>query len=275
MHYLPGDLFGAEAFNRCRRELKELFVNHFRSLQNEYQEDDSGPDNFMAGYLNQMSKNDNSGIPNYLDEENLATVIEDFLIMGTDPTAVTITWFIMFMIQYPEIQEKVFQEISNTIGTERTPTMQDKSGLIYLNAALMETQRLGNIFPSGAPHACSKTTTLMGFKIPEGATVIANMTSVFFDKQIWGDDVATFRPERFIDDMGKLLHKEEFIPHGIGKRACIAESLAQMELFLYLASMFQRFKFVAPDPNNPPEVNEVIGAMRKPGPYKVSIITRA
>ena len=34
--------------------------------------------------------------------------------------------------------------------------------------------------------------------------------------KIWGDDVDTFRPDRWIDEAGEIRNVPEFIPFGIG-----------------------------------------------------------
>lgn len=52
-----------------------------------------------------------------------------------------------------------------------------------------------------------------------------------------------FDPSRFIDDNGSYRSSSNFIPFGIGKRACLGESLARMELYLVFGSLLQNFTF--------------------------------
>lgn len=51
-----------------------------------------------------------------------------------------------------------------------------------------------------------------------------------------------FKPERFVDSDGKLKRIEEHIPFSVGKRQCMGESLARMELFLLIANLFNQFE---------------------------------
>ena len=45
------------------------------------------------------------------------------------------------------------------------------------------------------------------------------------------------RPERFLDNEGKVKNPEYFVPFGIGKRKCPGASLARIELFMFIAGM--------------------------------------
>lgn len=42
-----------------------------------------------------------------------------------------------------------------------------------------------------------------------------NLDSVLHDEKIWGDP-QNFRPERFLDNKGNLLQREEFVPFSLG-----------------------------------------------------------
>ncbi|XP_005100918.1 cytochrome P450 2C3 [Aplysia californica] len=274
LHYLPGDIFNTDIIMKNRKEVGELFVHYFKDLKGHKEYSETNMDSFIANYVFEKSKKENSGQATYLDDKNLTKVIEDLLGAGIETTSNTISWFLLYMLHYPKVQEKIFKEIESEIGTGRSPTMHDKTKLKYLNAAIMETQRIGNTVPMGLTHMCARDTTFRGFKIPKGANVIGNMTSVFFDKTVWGEDVDTFRPERFIDDIGDLKHFEEFIPFSIGRRACLGEAMAKMELFLYLSSMCQRFQFLSPDPDAPPKITEVVNITRTPGPFEIKIVDR-
>jgi cytochrome P450 len=65
------------------------------------------------------------------------------------------------------------------------------------------------------------------------------------DEAFWGDpDV--FRPERFLDDAGKLLpadhpRRKRLMPFGAGSRVCVGEIFALRRLFIFLVSVAQAF----------------------------------
>ncbi|KAH9489499.1 hypothetical protein Btru_046884 [Bulinus truncatus] len=65
------------------------------------------------------------------------------------------------MLNHPNVQNKIFDEINEHFGTDQSPTIQDRSKLTYLNAAILETQSLASLVPLAFPHTCSRDVTFM------------------------------------------------------------------------------------------------------------------
>lgn len=59
-----------------------------------------------------------------------------------------------------------------------------------------------------------------------------------------------------------------------GKRVCLGEGLAKMEMFLFLVSLFQKFSFSSPDGT---ELNTegLTGITRVPHPFKIHATSRS
>jgi cytochrome P450 len=137
----------------------------------------------------------------------------------------------------------------------------------------METQRFASIVPVGFRREVNETFEYGGFTFPKGCIVWPVLDSVLLDKKIWGDP-ETFRPERFINEDGALLNREEFVPFGVGKRLCLGEALAKMELFLFLSALFQRFKVEPETPEKLPTLETSFSNVLVPQPFKVKFTER-
>ncbi|CAG5121902.1 unnamed protein product [Candidula unifasciata] len=271
--YLPGDLFKAKAVIRsinCIISLLTEFINSKKHDDSDYE----NTDNFIEAYLAERNKKVKAGLSTCMDDTNLNMSVSDLFCTGTETVSTTICWFVLYMLNFPDIQEKLYQEIKEQIGLNRQPNIQDRNKLPFLNAAIMETSRLASLVPLAGMYSCSEEVTLRGYTIPKGTFIVPNLDSVLLDKTIWGEDVLTFRPERFLDANGKVKDREELIPFGIGRRACLGEALAQMELFLFLSNMCQRFQFLPKDKVPPKHTDYVFGFTCTPCPYKVRIVER-
>jgi len=138
----------------------------------------------------------------------------------------------------------------------------------------MEVMRFGAIIPMAVQHRTTEDVTFHGYAIPKDTLIIPNLFCVLQDEKVWGDP-GNFRPERFLSaDESKVIRREELIPFSIGKRVCLGETLARDELFLFTASLFQRFK-VKPDPNSPPPKIEYYAApVLIPKPHQLVLTDR-
>uniref|UniRef100_A0A914QVE0 Cytochrome P450 n=1 Tax=Panagrolaimus davidi TaxID=227884 RepID=A0A914QVE0_9BILA len=82
-----------------------------------------------------------------------------------------------------------------------------------------------------------------------------------------------FNPERFLNENGEYKPNKKFIPFGMGKRACLGESLARMELFLIFVSLLQNFSFF-PFNDILPSLERSPGMTNVPKEYKCEIRQR-
>ena len=149
----------------------------------------------------------------------------DVFLAGSETTSTTLTWAVLYMARYPEVQAKVQEELDMVVGSGRLPSLQDKPLLPYTEAVVMEIQRYANIVPSGVNHTSHRDIEVNGQLIPAGALVlplmaeilkVANSThSTLPQGPYWGDG-ETFRPERFLDSEGKCRKDDHLIPFSIG-----------------------------------------------------------
>ncbi|KAL7871968.1 hypothetical protein SRHO_G00069510, partial [Serrasalmus rhombeus] len=233
--------------------------------------DPSNPRDFIDAYLIEMEKKSSDPEAGF-NIETLVVATLDMLEAGTETAAATIRWGLLFMMKYPEIQKKVQEEIDRVIGQSRQPSMADKPNMPYTDAVIHEIQRAGNTVPLGFPKRASRDAKLGGYFIPKGTAVTTNLSSVLNDKTEW-ETPNTFNPGHFLDDQGQFRKRDAFLPFSAGRRVCIGEPLAHIELFLVFSSLLQRFTF-APGPGEKLSLEGLMGFMYVPSPYRMCVIQR-
>ncbi|XP_057300618.1 steroid 17-alpha-hydroxylase/17,20 lyase-like isoform X2 [Hydractinia symbiolongicarpus] len=225
--------------------------------------------------LNEAEKEDQI-IKSYLTDELLIAMLDDMVGAGSETTTTVLRWSVVYLVNSPESQEKCYQEIMNVIGKERLPVLSDRLSLPYVDAFVHETLRMSSIAPMFVPHKTTCDTTLAGYSIPKDTQVIFNGYALHRDERQW-EKPWEFHPERFLNEEGKLLppgHHKAYLPFSAGRRICLAESLAKMELFLVISQMIAKYKFVKSSDHPLPSMIGVPGLFLGPASHKVLIEKR-
>ena len=92
------------------------------------------------------------------------------------------------------------------------------------------------------PHKAAKDATLNGYQIPKGAIILTNIWAIHHDQNRWPNP-EKFMPERHLDHNGKFLKSDNWMPFNVGRRNCLGQQLAKMELFITTVMLFRRFEF--------------------------------
>ncbi|XP_076057346.1 methyl farnesoate epoxidase-like [Oratosquilla oratoria] len=199
------------------------------------------PRDFIDIYLQEIESTKN---PEFT-EEQLVGICTDVFSAGTETTASFVTFAIMFMCLYPEVQQKVQKELGEVVGWSRYPSMGDKTNLPYTEATYTEIMRIRCPAIFTVPHYAERDTVLKGYHVPKDTLVMVNLYSVLMDPDHF-EEPENFRPERFLDENGKFQRDERIIPFGKGKRICLGESLARTNTFILFTSLVQRLTFSLP-----------------------------
>ena len=93
------------------------------------------------------------------------------------------------------------------------------------------------------------------------------------DPKRW-DEPEIFRPSRFIDNEGKVQIPPFFLPFGVGRRMCLGDVLARMELFLFFSSIMHRFEISLPKGAEQPSLNGNAGVTIHPNRFSVCLKDR-
>ncbi|XP_068448931.1 cytochrome P450 2J4-like [Clinocottus analis] len=252
--------------------LTQMVHDFVQSKIDEHREslDASSPRDYIDCFLADMGENEDKD--SGYDLKNLSYCTVDLFVAGTETTTTTLHWGLLYMIYYPDIQARVQAEIDSVVGSSKQPSMSDKEQMPYTDAVLHEIQRMANILPLNLAHMAGKDTTLDKYTFPKGTIILPTLTSVLRDESMW-ETPHTFNPQHFLDQDDKFRKREAFLPFSAGKRMCLGEPLARMELFLFFTSLLQRFSFSSPA-GEQPSLEFKLGATLCPKPYRLCAAPR-
>lgn len=159
------------------------------------------------------------------------------LIAGHETVANSLTFTLWLLASHPEHLERVREEIRSVIG-EDIPTYKHAEELACLRAVISESLRL---YPPGyvTVREAVHDVTLGSWHIPAGAEISIPISLIQRDPR-WWDSPDEFRPERFMGETAKR-PRHAYLPFGSGRRVCIGQAFAWLEMLLVLATLLPRW----------------------------------
>lgn len=273
VRYLPGWMPGMNFKAIARKmsvQLHQTTEQPFAFVKKQMQEKKNG-----TSYVSQAIET--IGSDPYKEWVHKQTALSLYL-GGADTTVAAIMTFFLAMTIYPDVQKKAQEELDRVIG-DRLPISSDKDSLPYIEAVIKETHRWQPVAPMGLPHTSTVEDSVLGYRIPNGSTILPNIWWFMHDPSVYPEPF-TFRPERFIETP---THKAEPDPRnwsfGFGRRICPGRFVADNALFLTIAQSLKVFKIdKAIDGNGRvvhPEVKFEPGVVCHPVPYRNKVEPRS
>ena len=167
-----------------------------------------------------------------------------FMLAGHETTANAMSWFWYLMALHTEARDRMLAEIDDVLGTRRAGA-DDLGRLPWTTACLQESQRYFSAVWTIGRRAIEDD-VIGGHYIRRGTTVLIPIHHIHHDPR-WWPDPESFDPTRFYPP-DRDRHRSAYLPFGGGRRVCIGQSFALMEMVLIAAIMSQRYTFdLAPD----------------------------
>lgn len=167
-----------------------------------------------------------------MSEDQIVDEVLVLLLAGHETTANTLSWLLSMVVEKPKVMTGLRSIAEST-------SIYDSVRNDYINAVINESMRLR---PAAfmTDRLAASDDRYGQWTYPKGTVVLSFFYGVHRHEDHWQDGNA-FRPERFLDDAGKIRKTPAFFPFGAGPRLCIGNNFAMAEMCFFLHAFFKRF----------------------------------
>ncbi|XP_066329024.1 cytochrome P450 89A2-like [Miscanthus floridulus] len=235
-----------EANVAVRRRQDELFVPLIHATRG----NDDPP--CYADSLRALRVPDEGDRP--LTDAEMVSLCSEFLNGGTDTTVTLVEWIMAELLNHPDVQAKVHEEVirSSPNPAEHGGGDVQVQAMPYLKAVVLEGLRL---HPPGhfvLPHGVrGDDADVGGYTVPKGAEVNFLVAEIGRDEEVW-TAAREFRPERFLDGGDGCgvditgSREIKMMPFGAGRRMCPGYSLGIHHAEYFVARMVRDLEWRPP-----------------------------
>ncbi|XP_042501716.1 trans-cinnamate 4-monooxygenase [Macadamia integrifolia] len=203
-----------------------------------------------------------------INEDNVLYIVENINVAAIETTLWSIEWGIAELVNHPEIQQKLRNELDTVLGPGVQVTEPDTYKLPYLQAVVKETLRLRMAIPLLVPHMNLNDAKLGGYEIPAESKILVNAWWLANNPAQWKNP-EQFRPERFLEEEAKVEangNDFRYLPFGVGRRSCPGIILALPILGITLGRLVQNFEL------SPPPGQSKLDTTEKGGQFSLHIL---
>nr|XP_034178596.1 cytochrome P450 18a1 isoform X1 [Osmia lignaria] len=276
MRYLPCLQKIRNKISENRAEMADFFQKTVDQHRATF--DESTVRDLVDAYLLEIEKAKGEGRASLLfqgknHDRQMQQILGDLFSAGMETVKTTLEWAIILMLHHPEAAAAVQEELDQVVGRSRMPALEDLPFLPITEATILEVLRRSSVVPLGTTHATTRNVTLHGYTIPAGTQVVPLLHAIHMDPELW-EKPDEFRPSRFLSAEGKVEKPEYFMPFGVGRRMCLGDVLARMELFLFFSSLMHTFELKSPQGSSLPSLRGNAGVTVTPDPFNVCLLPR-
>jgi len=192
--------------------------------------------------------------PDVMNMDVVRALVIDNVLAGSDTTAVVIRSIFYYLLKNPPTISKLLEEIDeldNKGELDEFVTWKQANSMPYLGAVIKEAMRIHPVFGQLLEREVPKGgVELDGYYLPEGTIVGVNPWVAARNKDVYGEDVETFRPERWIESAPEQLRLMERtdIGFGRGSRYCLGKHITLLEVYKLVPQLLRHYEFTFVDP---------------------------
>nr|CAH7767116.1 unnamed protein product [Callosobruchus chinensis] len=175
-----------------------------------------------------------------LTEEELRDEVSTVVFGGTDTTANATVYTLLMLGLYPDVQQRVYEEVMEVLGPEKSVEPADLLKLDYTERVIKESMRL---FPvvSLVSRYVAEDVEIGDYVAPAGITIGFPIIHIHRSENYW-EDPMKFDPDRFLPENVAKRHPLCYMPFSSGIRSCIGWKYAMMNLMTLTARIVRELR---------------------------------
>ncbi|OOO06873.1 cytochrome P450 [Aspergillus oryzae] len=199
-----------------------------------------GDDKDIIGQLLETQK-----IKPQLKDLDISFMMTSNVFAGSDSTSIAFQSIFYLLLTHPAAHDRLMRELREREekGELSDPvSFQEAESWSYLQAIIYEAMRLYAPAAFVLDRVVPPEGMMIEDKFVPGNTVVGSSAWVIHrNPEIWGPDVDTFRPERWLDDR-KDEYKRYFFAFGGGSRTCIGKNISWLEIGKLVPTLLRHFE---------------------------------
>lgn len=184
----------------------------------------------------------NNNDVNKLTDRDLRDELNTMVAGGADTSGHVLGFVFLMLAMFPEVQEKVYDEIQVNLG-DTYVTKEQLLQLTYTEQVFKETIRLFPLFCligrelTGDVQLKTEDITLTA-----DTKIIISVLGLHLNKAVWGDDAEQFKPDRFSPENCAKRHLYSFMGFSAGSRNCIGHKFGKYSMKVLVVNVLRKFK---------------------------------
>ena len=240
---------GTARFSKARmsERLQEISDRKNAGIEDIYQRSD-----LLTMFL-ESQKEDKTG---FFNDSRILTMTTSIALAGSDTTAISLSAILYHLLRNPRCHQRLLQELdeaiqSGLIEDSGVLSWADSQKLPYLDACIKETFRIHPAISLNLERVTPpEGIDICGDFIAGGTIVSCNPWVLQRRKEVFGEDVEAYRPERWLisgastaPEAARLNEMKATMLHfGGGSRTCLGKHIALLEMYKIIPSFLKRFE---------------------------------
>ncbi|KAF2099176.1 cytochrome P450 [Rhizodiscina lignyota] len=196
--------------------------------------------------------------PDFFTDARIEAAASSITVAGSDTTAISLAAVFYNLLKNPSTYQKLNEELEDAAQRGIVPKSPAEivpwgatQQLPYLDACIKEGFRIHAAIAFNLERVVPpQGATICGEFIPGGTVVGCNAWVIHKRREIFGDDVDTYRPERWFIDPQKNRADEEarinkmsstLFHFGAGARSCLGRYISLLEMYKIIPSFLRNF----------------------------------